>query len=78
MGRRAANRRLNEIPYRRAGLSRVHADFASCQINMLLIVNMGFTVRYGTADFAIGHAAPSGITALPRVNKINFCADYSQ
>lgn len=57
-----------------------YADFASCRINMLLIVNTGFTggLRYGAADFAIAAARVySGITALPRVNKINFCADYS-
>lgn len=31
-----------------------YADFVSCRINMLLIVNTGFTgLRYGTADFAI-------------------------
>lgn len=53
-----------------------YADFASCRINMLLIVNTGFTLRYGR--FRDRYAALSGITALPRVNKINFYADYSQ
>lgn len=40
MGRRAANRRLNEIPYRHTPLFLTYAGFRiTCRINMLLIVN---------------------------------------
>jgi len=56
-----------------------YADFASCRINMLLIVNTGFTVALWNGRFRDRwQCTHSGITALPRVNKINFCADYSQ